>query len=227
MLASPCFDDWIEKQEILSSFRKLLIIWGEDHFRSFPWRLTNNPYAILMAEVMLHRTQAIQVLPVFQAFMTRFPTVQHLALASKYELKSVLSSLGLHWRIELIYEMAQKISGSIETQLPLEKTFLLSLPGVSEYIANAVRCFSWNLPEPLIDTNTTRIIGRIFGLQTIDSSRRNTRFRKLIGILVDPDHPRKYNYALLDLAHMVCLKKQDPLCQKCPILSFCCFGQTK
>jgi A/G-specific adenine glycosylase len=204
-----------------------LISWGKDYFRPFPWRLTDDPYTILMAEIMLHRTQVAQVVPVFQTFIARYPDVVSLVHANQQELSTVLSPLGLHWRIDLIYSMGQKILNQFAMQIPKEKNDLLSLPGVSEYIASAVRCFAWNLPEPLIDTNTTRITGRVFGMETKDSSRRNSRFRNLIDTLLDPNDPRSHNYALLDLAHLICLKKQDPICQKCPVLTFCCFGQSR
>jgi A/G-specific adenine glycosylase len=108
--------------------------------------------------------------------------------------------------------------------VPVGKEDLLSLPGVSEYIASAVRCFAWNLPEPLIDTNTVRIVGRVFGWEIKDSSRRNPRFRRVLAEILDPDESRTFNYALLDLAHLVCLKKQDPLCALCPVISVCFFG---
>lgn len=227
MAAVVCSNDWINSQDIIRAFRTKLISWGKNYFRPFPWRLTDDPYTILMAEIMLHRTQVIQVVPVFQTFIARYPDVVSLVHASRQELRSVLSPLGLHWRIDLIYEMGLKISEQFSMQIPQEKTDLLSLPGISEYIASALRCFAWNLPEPLIDTNTTRITGRVFGLETKDSSRRNSRFRNLMIALLDANNPRSYNYAMLDLAHLVCLKKQDPICQECPVLPFCCFGQNR
>lgn len=223
---APPSDDWIESPDTLKSFRNVLIIWGKERFRTFPWRLTRDPYAILLAEVMLHRTQVAQVVPVYQAFIQQYPNVSSLAGASQTDIQTSLASLGLHWRVGLIYQMAQQISNRFDLQIPQEKADLLSLPGVSEYVAGAVRCFAWNFPEHLIDTNTVRIAGRVFGLETKDSSRRNSRFRRLLATIVDPDHPRDYNYALIDLAHLVCLKKQLPLCQECPIQQFCCFGQS-
>lgn len=178
-----------------------------------------------MAEIMLHRTQVVQVVPIFKSFLERYPDISALARADSTDLQTALSSLGLHWRIDLIYQMAQQIKERFDLQIPREKADLLSLPGVSEYIAGAVRCFAWNIPEPVIDTNTVRITGRLFGLEVKDSSRRNAKFRNLITAMVDRDHPRDYNYALLDLAHLICLKKQAPLCQECPVQIFCCYGQ--
>ena len=205
-------------------FHKALIAWGREHFRPFPWRLTEDPYRILVAEVMLHRTQAPQVVPVYEQFIARYPDVPALARASREELHDALYSLGLRWRIDLIQAMAAQLMTHFEGQIPREKADLLSLPGVSEYIAGAVRCFAWNLPEPLMDTNTVRVVGRLFGLEIRDSSRRNRRFRELIAALVDPDRPRVYNYALLDLADQVCMKKRPPECSGCPVQKYCVYG---
>jgi A/G-specific adenine glycosylase len=203
------------------TFRRMLIVWGQEHFRPFPWRLTKDPYRILMAEVMLHRTQAPQVLLVYKSFIEHFADIPSLAQATAEELHQSLYSLGLRWRIDLIHKMAVDLMTRFEGQIPREKPLLLSLPGVSEYIASAVRCFAWGQPEPLIDTNTVRVIGRLFGLETRDSSRRNRRFRELISLLVDPCSPQAYNYALLDLADQVCTKKRPPDCAVCPVQSHC------
>jgi len=213
---------WQRRQ--IALFRRKLITWGREHFRHFPWRLTEDPYRILIAEVMLHRTQALQVVPVYENFIKRSPDIPKLAQASKEELRRILYSLGLRWRIDLIHAMAADLMTRFGGQVPHEKADLLSLPGVSEYIAGAVRCFAWNLPEPLMDTNTVRVVGRLFGLEIKDSSRRNRRFKELIAALVDPDEPRAYNYALLDLADQVCMKKQPPDCKRCPVLKWCSYG---
>lgn len=206
------------------TFRKALIAWGQEHFRPFPWRLTGDPYRLLVAEVMLHRTQAPQVVPVYERFVTTYPDVPTLAQISTEDLHQVLYSLGLRWRIDLIHAMAAALVARFSGQVPREKSDLLSLPGVSEYIASAVPCFAWNLPHPLIDTNTLRVVGRVFGIETKDSSRRNRRFRGLIAAFVDPNEPRAYNYALLDLAEQVCMKKRQPACERCPLLSYCAYG---
>ena len=87
-------------------FRKALVIWGQKHFRQFPWRFTKNPYRILVAEVMLHRTQAPQVMPVYKQFIARYPDVQTLARATREELHNLLYPLGLRWRIDLVHNMA-------------------------------------------------------------------------------------------------------------------------
>ena len=206
-------------------FRKELISWGQEHFRSFPWRLTCDPYYILMAEVMLHRTQAPRVQEIYQNFIRCYPNVETLVQAACEELEINLYSLGLRWRINLIQKLASEIVRRFDGHVPQSKEDLASLPGVSDYISSAVRCFAWNLPEALIDTNTVRVVGRLYNLATRESSRRNSQFRHLIAGLVDPVEPRVYNYALLDLADTFCTKKRPPDHGHCPVMKFCLVGR--
>jgi A/G-specific adenine glycosylase len=217
----------IEHNIDLATFHKDLEDWGKEHFRSFPWRFTTYPYHILMAEIMLHRTQASQVAPIYERFIASYPDIPSLSSASQEEIHSILYSLGLRWRVGLIIDMVRKINKDFAGQIPQEKADLLSLPGISEYIANAVRCFAYNLPDAIIDTNTVRVIGRVFGLEIKDSSRRNPLFRKLIYNLLDLERPRVYNFALLDLAAQVCTKVHRPSCGLCPIKQHCIYGKTQ
>lgn len=209
----------------VSRFRADLIAWGQDNLRVFPWRETCDPYAILIAEVMLHRTKAPQVLAVYPSFLLRYPNISELAKAPREDLHTALASLGLRQRVDMLHEMSQEIVNRFNGRIPESKEDLISLPGVSDYIAGAVRCFARNEMEPLIDTNTVRVIGRLFGLKTNDSSRRNRLFKDLHAVLVDPDNPGVYNYALLDLAAQVCTKVRPPECPACPVRQHCSYGQ--
>ena len=215
--------DFVNTFDVVS-FRQDLIAWGHDNFRHFSWRLTTDPYQILLAELMLHRTQASQVAPIYQRFIKNYPDMISLTRTTREELHSVLYSLGLRWRVDLIMDMVSQINERFAGQIPQEKADLISLPGVSDYIASALRCFAWNMPDAIIDTNIVRVAGRVFDIETKDSSRRNPLFRKLITSLVDPNEPRLYNFALLDLAAQVCTKVQHPLCQICPVQKYCFYG---
>ena len=205
-------------------FRRDLIAWGEEHFRSFPWRFTTDPYKVLMAEVMLHRTQASQVAPIYERFIERYPDTSSLSRVTREELHTILYSLGLRWRVDLIMDMITQINEQFASQVPQEKADLLCLPGVSDYVASAVRCFVWNMPDAIVDTNTVRVVGRIFNMQIKDSSRRNPLYRRLITALVDSNRPRAYNFSLLDLAAQVCTKVQHPLCVTCPVQKYCLYS---
>lgn len=205
-------------------FRAAIIAWGRSNFRPFPWRETDDPYRLLVAEVMLHRTKALQVLPVYERFVVRYPDVDALIEATKDDLHAAMASLGLRHRVDMLHAMVQDLAERFGGRVPEDKDALLSLPGVSDYIAGAMRCFSRNEPEPLVDTNTIRVIGRLFGLTATDSSRRNRVFKETIAALVDPDDARAYNYALLDLASLVCTKVRPPGCFVCPVRPYCRYG---
>ncbi len=209
----------------ISDLRHALLEWGKIHFRSFPWRKTDDPYRILVAEILLHRTQVHQMQPVYETFLNRFPDFPSLSRASREEIHRILYPVGLRWRVDSLYAMVQNIQHRFQGQIPESKKDLLSLPGVSDYIAGAVRCFAWNKPEVLLDTNTVRVVGRLLGWQVNDSSRRSQRFRKAIQALLAPQEPRDFNYALLDLAHLNCLKRQPPLCKECPLKPWCSFAR--
>lgn len=208
----------------LREYRTSVKNWGRENLRSFPWRETRDPYHLLMAEFMLLRTQASQVEPVYQKFVSKYPSLEDLAEASREEVQDILRPLGLSWRADRVYETVRKLEKEHDLAVPTEKDALLNLPGVSQYIAGAVRCFALGKPEALIDANTVRIAGRLFGLEIKDSSRRTNRFQRLIGELVDPEQPRHYNLSMLDLGAKICTSR-SPDCPSCPMADLCCHGQ--
>ncbi|MBA7473125.1 Adenine DNA glycosylase [subsurface metagenome] len=208
----------------IEEYRTKVKKWGRGNYRDFPWRRTQEPYKVLLAEIMLHRTQAVQVARIYESFIRKYPDIKTLARASKSELHKGLFTLGLKWRVNLIKDMAEMLVNKYGSKIPKDKSELLSLPGISDYIACSVRCFAWNMAEPLRDTNTVRVIGRIYNMEIKDSSRRNSRFKELAVELVDPEEPRAYNFALLDLADQVCTKKEEPKCNECPLSNICSYN---
>jgi len=210
----------IVNSEKLCKFRRIILEWGRKNILDYPWRRTRDPYRILIAEMLLHRTRSEQVVPLYLEFVKRFPTVIELSQADYEEIVRILRSAGLSWRIRNIYEMAREVTARFGGKIPEEYDDLMSLPGVSDYIASAVRCFAFGYPEPLLDTNTVRIAGRVFGLRITDSSRKSKKFRKLMELLVDRDDPRMFNYSFVDFGKLVC-RARNPLCHKCPAMNIC------
>jgi A/G-specific adenine glycosylase len=180
---------------------------------------------VLIAEFMLIRTKASQVEPVYTRFIERYPTLEDAAQASYEDIQDILSPLGLSWRADRVYATIQTLYDRGEG-VPSDRDQLLNLPGVSQYIAGAVRCFVFREPEPLIDTNTVRIAGRLFGLEVEPSSRRNGTFQRLISEMADPEEPRLYNFSMLDLGASVCTSR-SPSCTDCPLLEMCTYGTDK
>jgi len=216
----------MNKSPGLGDFAENLLKWWKKNKREFPWRKTRDPYKILVSEILLHRTRASQVIPVYLEFLNRFPTIAALSEASIENVKKLLYPVGLSWRTELLHKMGLEIMKKYEGKIPFKRKELEALPGVGHYITAAVRCFCYGYPEVLLDTNTVRIIGRVFGIEKTDSSRRSRQFRELYESLIDQRYPREFNYAMIDLGALLC-KPRNPVCNICPLSEKCKYGIQK
>lgn len=150
--------------EKLKFFRSQLGTWGKQHRRDFPWWHTTDPYAILIAELLLQKTTAPTVDAFYQAFMDKYPTVSDLAEASVEEISDRISPLGLHFRALRLHQLARKVAGDLEGKIPDSEAELLKLPGVGLYTALSVLSHAFNQPAAVLDTNVARILERFFGL---------------------------------------------------------------
>ena len=204
----------------ISQIRRKLIEWGRKNFRPFPWRYEKDPYRVLISEILLHRTRAEQVVPVYLEFINKYPDIRSLASADLQDIETILYPLGLRWRVKKMKEMAEVLVNRYGGRIPSSRTELESLPGISSYIASAVRCFAYGEADVILDTNTVRILGRLLDLTVNDSSRRSRKFMELMRKLLDRENPREFNYSLLDLGALVC-HKRSPDCLSCPLSEHC------
>lgn len=216
-----------DPQEVLKGFpvealRNDLLGWWSGSKRSFPWRETRDPFRVLVAETLLHRTKAEQVIPLYELFLKHFPNVRVLARSTPSYIQELLHSAGLHWRWKLLHLTATEIVTRFNGQIPDTFDDLVSLPGVSHYIATAVQCFAFSQPEAILDTNTVRVTGRILGLMVKDSSRRSKLFQSILQTLLDREHAREFNFALIDFAAVIC-RARSPRHTECPFRSYCRF----
>lgn len=205
---------------ILGSFSEDLLEWWRKNGRHFPWRETRDPYRILIAEILLHRTRAGNVVPVYRDFISRFPDIRTLVDADQDDVLRVTAPLGLRWRSMLIREAIEQIFEKYGGKIPCDLEILKQLQGVGEYIASAIMIFSCRHILPLLDTNTVRITGRYFGLKQVDGSRRAKQFHEYILSLIDPKEISESYYALIDLGALIC-KPANPECQSCPLGQRC------
>ncbi|CAG0967653.1 Adenine DNA glycosylase [Methanosarcinales archaeon] len=213
-------------RNIVEEIRSGILQWSNKNLREFPWRNTQDPYKIIIAEIMLHRTNADQVKPVYEKFIEEFPDFSSIVRAGSKNIRTEIQSLGLFWRSDLLYQLAEEVEEKYNGTLPLEKNKLMELPGVGHYIASAILCFGYNRPEPLLDTNTVRVIGRIFGIKITDSSRRSKKFYKIMGDIVFCEKPKKLSLSMIDFAALVCTAKY-PKHDLCSINHICCFYRTE
>jgi A/G-specific adenine glycosylase len=199
-----------------------IINWYKKNKRNFPWRIETDPYKILIAEIMLQRTRAEQVLPVYLKFIKQFPNVTSITTADIQQISSHMLSLGLAGRAILIKKMAFSITSDYEGNIPEDHPILLTLPGIGNYIADALNVFAFNKKRTVIDSNVIRIVARFFGINIKGEMRRKrdfiTRCQNLSNSIV-LESVKDFNWGLLDFGALVC--KTKPLCHICPLSEKC------
>ena len=210
------------ESEISFRIRNVILAWGKKNMRDFPWRHTRDPYKIMIAETMLHRTKAEQVNRIYSSFIMKYPDIYTIADAGPQSLQNDLKSLGLSYRGDMLYRLATRIIEKHNGNIPDNIKDLTSLPGIGDYAASAVMCSAYNSPSPFLDTNTVRIISRIYGIKPTDSSRRSKQFKMIMNSIIGSCDTRKLMFSMLDFAAIVCTP-HIPECSVCGLNSDCLF----
>jgi DNA (cytosine-5)-methyltransferase 1 len=201
-------------------FREDLLGWHTKNARSYRWREGAGAWAVLLAEMCLHRTRADQVATVYERLLSVAPTPAEMVERAA-EAREVMASLGLKWRVDNIVEVASVLLSRHQGQVPRSRDELLELPGVGEYVANAVICFGFGQIAVLMDTNTERIVARVTGNGL---ASRRWQMRLDLYRLAGVSGPNQdFNYALLDLGALVC-RAGNPRCDSCPVRRHCVTG---
>lgn len=201
-------------------FLTRLLDWGHSHRRSFPWRQTRDPYAILVAELLLQRTAARQVLPVFSRFLIEFPNPMVLSGASLNQIKEIIASLGLPSRASRLRSTARLLLKRHCGKVPTSEKELKNLPGVGRYAANAILCFAFDRDVPIVDTNVARIMKRVLSLRVGEEPHKQGKLWNLMRRILPSGRAREFNLSLLDLAHEIC-RPRNPRCEICPVNDYC------
>jgi A/G-specific adenine glycosylase len=208
---------------VIPAFRRHLLKWFETNQRNhYPWRHTNDPYRILIAETFLQRTRADQVLPVYERFLNAFPDIKTLAKAEETRLRELMYPLGLAWRAGNLRRSALNIMERFSGEFPKTREELLEIRGVGEYVADSILYAAFNQRASIIDSNVIRVLGRLYGIDTNAESRRDMRFRQIVDSLVPKLRFRDFNLALLDLGALVCTPR-NPRHDECPVRMHCIF----
>ena len=206
----------------ISIVQEKIIKWYHKHARDFPWRHTKDPYKIMIAEFMLHRTKADQVVPVYNDFIKKFTDVYSLARAEPEEVLSVTRHLGLHWRGKHFIESANYIVNKLNGIFPEDYDELRKIPGVGEYIAGAIVTVCLNKAAPVVDSNIARFINRYWGLNLKGEIRRKKEIVNIAGELFRGENPGEILFSMVDFTSLLC-KPRTPLCEQCPLKSMCSF----
>lgn len=206
----------------ISSFRQILLRWYRKHGRSYPWRKSPTPFHVLIAEMMLQRTKADQVVPVYLKLLNKYPTAGDLAEADLTDLQKILKPLGLAWRIPKFREMAKALVDGFNGVVPEKREELTSLPGVGDYVSGAVLSIALQKPEWVVDSNIVRLFRRYFGIQTSLEGRRDAHVIELAKRLTSKRRSRETTLAILDITALVCTPT-SPRHDICPLKPNCVF----
>lgn len=198
-----------------------LLAWYRDAKRDLPWRDLDDPYAILVSEIMLQQTQVATVRDYYVRFLAKFPTVAALAAASVDDVYRIWQGLGYYNRARNLHESARRIVAEYGGRVPADARSLRSLPGIGRYTAGAVASLAYGIAEPILDGNVMRVLARLFCVVgDPKSSATNRRLWAIASRLVSPDDPRNHNAALMELGALVC-KPTHPKCGECPLSGSC------
>lgn len=196
--------------------QNLLLDWIKTNYDNYPWREEQDPIYAIIAEVMLQKTRADNVLPVFLNFKVKFPNLGIIQQTPEEELLKVLYPLGLQKRNINLIHLLKNLEGD---NIPCTKKELIKLRGVGEYTANAYLSLHRGIKEPIIDTNAIRLWSRIFNKQWNSTDYKSKDFLEFAKNITPDNDFKNFNYAVLDLARKIC--KPKPICLKCPVNTIC------
>lgn len=198
-----------------------LIDWFGQHRADLPWRRERNPYAVWVSEIMLQQTQVTTVIPYYERWMTRFPSVEALASASQAEVLKAWEGLGYYSRARNLHRAAQMIVTELGGQFPETVEGLRELPGVGPYTAGAIANFAFGLDAPLVDGNVIRVLTR---LDNLDADIGTSAVQKALWAraesLLPPGRAPLWNEGLMELGRLICTPIA-PHCDRCPLAEHC------
>jgi A/G-specific adenine glycosylase len=198
-----------------------LLVWYTDNARDLPWRNTHDAYAIWVAEIMLQQTRVETVIPYYERWMERYPTVADLAVASIDDVLRLWEGLGYYRRAHNLLRAAIEVVEQYDGQIPATQKILKSLPGIGAYTAAAVAALAFNIDAVALDGNLRRVFARLLDLE-IDPRQPEgeRRIRAWAENLLPTGQASAFNQGLMDLGAMVCLPG-IPLCVECPLSAWC------
>ena len=198
-----------------------LLEWYTDYQRDLPWRRNPTPYRVWLSEIMLQQTRVETVIPYFERFLERFPTLESLASAREEEVLALWSGLGYYRRARSLLRGAQTVVEEYGGELPSEWKDVLAIPGIGPYTAAAILSISFGKPHRVVDGNVERVVARIFRISgDVKKSATRKRFQGILEEWIPPDRPSDFNQAMMELGATVC-SPTSPKCDACPVRDTC------
>lgn len=196
--------------------------WYESNKRILPWRETEDAYAIWLSEVILQQTRVAQGLEYYLRFLAHWPTVDALAAADEAEVLREWQGLGYYSRARNLHKAAQMVVENGWSPFPTRFDDIRSLPGIGDYTAGAIASFAYNQPYPAMDGNVYRVVARLMDIdEAFDTTAGKKLFHQQIETLLDREHPRLFNSAIMEFGALQCTPQLGDACLTCPLQEFC------
>ncbi|MGP4108225.1 A/G-specific adenine glycosylase [Virgibacillus sp. L01] len=202
-------------------FQGNLINWYHTNKRDLPWRKDQDPYKVWVSEIMLQQTKVDTVIPYFQRFITKYPTLQDLADADQQEVLKTWEGLGYYSRARNLQNAVREVVSAYESKVPANSKELGALKGVGPYTKGAILSIAFNQPEPAVDGNVMRVLSRVLKVEDdIAQPKVKKKFENLTKELISDDDPSSFNQGIMELGALVCTPK-SPMCMLCPVQDQC------
>ena len=203
-------------------FAAELIAWQKSHGRhSLPWQNTRDAYRIWLSEIMLQQTQVAAVIPYYQKFLVRFPSIEVLAFAPAEDVMAHWSGLGYYSRARNLHSCAQQVVSLHGGVFPADPALLAQLPGIGRSTAAAITAFAYGTRAAILDGNVKRVFARVFGIATYPGEKKteDRLWRQAVALLPQDQLP-SYTQGLMDLGATLCTRSR-PACERCPLSGRC------
>ena len=202
-------------------FRRTLLRWYDRNGRDLPWRRTDDPYHILVSEIMLQQTQVDRVLPKYHEWLGKFPSFHALADAGEEAAVRTWYPLGYNIRPRRLHAIAREAVASYGGRLPDDEATLRSFKGIGPYTAGALMSFAFRRRAPILDTNVARVLFRVIvGRGDLKSHRMKRHLWKVSALMVPHRRAFDFNQAIMDFGALVCTARR-PKCEGCPMSGMC------
>jgi A/G-specific adenine glycosylase len=200
-------------------FEKEITNWFKKNKRDLPWRKTD-AWGVLVSEFMLQQTPVNRVLPVYEAWMKRWPTAASLSKATPAEVITAWGRLGYPRRALRLHECAKEITHNLKGKIPESQAELRALPGIGEYTAAAITAFAFEKRSLVLDINIRRLFARLFdGVETPTQAARKVEKSRYEELIPKKD-PHLWAAATMELGAVICTS-QSPKCGICPVAHVC------
>ncbi len=201
------------------ALRRALLAFYDARRRDLPWRRDPDPYRVWVSEVMLQQTRVDAVVPYYERWLRRFPTLHALATAEPDEVLRAWEGLGYYARARNLHRAARVVRERHAGDVPSEPAALRELPGVGDYTAGAIASIAFGRREPAVDGNVRRVLARLLDV----ADPPPARLRAVAAALVPAERPGDFNQALMELGALVCTARV-PRCADCPVRGVCRTG---